>query len=158
MTWLQCRTARSCSVSVYQNHVRCTESTGGRSQHCSYPLSRYDSLWKVINSFTIVTIVMSWSLKPVRCSDVTHHGGVEAAHGWKISWLTDVLAWLHQVRGVCGPFDISQAFAPSWGGHEPQEGKDTGHHEVLVRPQKTWSSVTNISVSYSHTVLSSGCK
>lgn len=43
---------------------------------------------------------------------VTHHGGIETAHGGVVSSFTAGLALLHQVFWVSGPLDISQAFAP----------------------------------------------
>lgn len=63
---------------------------------------------------------------------VTHHRGIETTHGGKVSSFTAGLALLHQVLWARGPLDISQAFAPRRGGHQPQEGKGSRHQQVLA--------------------------
>lgn len=70
------------------------------------------------------------NLKPSQT--ITYHRGIEAAHGGKLSSFTKLFARLRKVVGVSGPFDISQAFAPGWWGHKPQEGECSSHHQVLA--------------------------
>lgn len=65
-------------------------------------------------------------------SPVTHHRGIEATHGGEVSSLAARLAVLHQELRAGGPLDVSQAFAPRRGGHQPQEGKESRHPQVLA--------------------------
>lgn len=67
-----------------------------------------------------------------RSSDGTYHGGVEAAHGGKVSWFAVGATDLRQVFWVGGELDIGQAFAPGGRGHEPQEGEGGGYQQVLA--------------------------
>lgn len=80
----------------------------------------------------------SRSENPKRYFSITYHRGIEAAHGGKVSCFTLQFAWLHEVVGVGGPFDVRQAFAPGWGAHEPQEGKNGRHHQVLAQSSTQW--------------------
>lgn len=61
----------------------------------------------------------------------THHGGVEPAHRWKLSWLALASAEQHQVFWASGMLDVRQAFGPGRGRHQPQDSEGGRDCQVL---------------------------
>lgn len=86
-------------------------------------------------------IFMKWSLfenKPaIACpqkqiQEAKGHRSIESTHKWPV---TGLAKWtcLDQVLRASGLFNISQTFTPSWGWHQPQEGKACSHKQVYDR-------------------------
>jgi len=63
----------------------------------------------------------------------TYHRSIETTHGWVVPRLAlqPCRAVVRQVNGVGGVLDVCESLAPGGRGHQPQEGKGPGHHQVL---------------------------